>query len=99
MCGVMCGLCAGLWCDDGVFSSCCLFVCICFFAFVCLYYLISWIPKIVTDLGLSQELGIYSGTMFNVGAFLGIITQGYLTMDGNNAQKDRKMIEKIGLEA
>ena len=29
----------------------------------------------------------------------GIITQGYLTMDGNNAQKDRKMIEKIGLEA
>ena len=29
----------------------------------------------------------------------GIITQGYLTMDGNNAQKDRNMIEKIGLEA
>ena len=29
----------------------------------------------------------------------GIITQGYLTMDGNDAQKDRKMIEKIGLEA
>ena len=26
----------------------------------------------------------------------GIITQGYLTMDGNNAQKDRNMIEKIG---
>ena len=50
-----------------------------FFAFVCLYYLISWIPKMVTDMGLSQELGIYSGTMFNVGAFLGIITQGYLS--------------------
>ena len=29
----------------------------------------------------------------------GIITQGYLTMDGNDAQKDRIMIEKIGLEA
>ena len=29
----------------------------------------------------------------------GIITQGYLTMDGNDSQKDRKMIEKIGLEA
>ena len=29
----------------------------------------------------------------------GIITQGYLTMDGNIGQKDRKMIEKIGLEA
>ncbi len=29
----------------------------------------------------------------------GIITAGYLTMDGNEAQKDRKMIEKIGLQA
>ena len=29
----------------------------------------------------------------------GIITAGYLTMEGNEAQKDRKMIEKIGLQA
>jgi biotin synthase len=29
----------------------------------------------------------------------GIITEGYLTMDGNKSQKDLKMIEKIGLEA
>ncbi|MHA7733777.1 biotin synthase BioB [Nitrosopumilus sp. S6] len=29
----------------------------------------------------------------------GIITSGYLTMGGNDAQKDRKMIEKIGLQA
>ena len=29
----------------------------------------------------------------------GIITAGYLTMDGNEAEKDRKMIEKIGLQA
>ena len=29
----------------------------------------------------------------------GIITAGYLTMDGNEAEKDRKMIEKIGLKA
>ena len=50
-----------------------------FSAFVCLYYLISWIPKLVTDMGLSMELGIYSGIIFNVGAFLGIITQGYLS--------------------
>ena len=50
-----------------------------FSAFVCLYYLISWIPKLVTDMGLSMELGIYSGTIFNAGAFLGIITQGYFS--------------------
>ncbi|KAF6244485.1 biotin synthase BioB [Nitrosopumilus sp. b2] len=29
----------------------------------------------------------------------GIITAGYLTMGGNEAKKDRKMIEKIGLQA
>ena len=29
----------------------------------------------------------------------GIITAGYLTMDGNEAKKDLKMIEKIGLQA
>lgn len=29
----------------------------------------------------------------------GIITAGYLTMDGNEAEKDKKMIEKIGLQA
>jgi len=29
----------------------------------------------------------------------GIITAGYLTIDGNEAEKDRKMIEKIGLQA
>lgn len=29
----------------------------------------------------------------------GIITSGYLTMDGNSAEKDIKMIKKIGLEA
>ena len=29
----------------------------------------------------------------------GIITAGYLTMDGNDAEKDRKIIEKIGLQA
>ena len=51
-----------------------------FSAFICLYYLISWIPKMVTDMGLSIELGIYSGVIFNVGAFLGIITQGYFSL-------------------
>ena len=29
----------------------------------------------------------------------GIITEGYLTMGGNKSQKDREMIERIGLEA
>ena len=28
----------------------------------------------------------------------GIITEGYLTMGGNEAKKDRELIEKIGLQ-
>ncbi|WP_405384683.1 MFS transporter [Maribacter sp. LLG6340-A2] len=50
-----------------------------FFAFGCLYFLISWIPKLATNAGLSMELAIYSGTVFNVGAFFGIVVQGYIS--------------------
>ena len=50
-----------------------------FFAFGCLYFLISWIPKLATDAGLSIELAIYAGTIFNVGAFFGIVLQGYFS--------------------
>jgi MFS transporter, AAHS family, 4-hydroxybenzoate transporter len=44
-----------------------------------LYFLTSWIPKLAKDAGLSMELAIYAGTVFNVGAFFGIITQGYFS--------------------
>jgi benzoate transport len=50
-----------------------------FFAFGCLYFLISWIPKLATDAGLSIELAIYAGSIFNVGAFFGIVLQGYFS--------------------
>ena len=50
-----------------------------FFSFGCLYFLISWIPKLATDAGLSIELAIYAGTIFNVGAFFGIVLQGYFS--------------------
>jgi MFS family permease len=48
-------------------------------AFGCLYFLISWIPKLTEATGLSISLAIYAGTVFNVGAFFGIITQGYFS--------------------
>ncbi|TVZ15981.1 MFS transporter [Maribacter sp. MAR_2009_72] len=50
-----------------------------FFAFGCLYFLISWIPKLASNAGLSMELAIYSGTVFNVGAFFGCVIQGYIS--------------------
>jgi benzoate transport len=50
-----------------------------FLAFGCLYFLTSWIPKLAETTGLSLSLAIYAGTIFNVGAFFGIISQGYLS--------------------
>jgi MFS transporter, AAHS family, 4-hydroxybenzoate transporter len=50
-----------------------------FMAFASLYFLTTWIPKLASSAGLSTELAIYAGTVFNLGAFMGIITQGYLS--------------------
>ncbi|WP_297695400.1 MFS transporter [uncultured Eudoraea sp.] len=50
-----------------------------FMAFGCLYFLISWIPKLTEATGLSMSLAIYAGTVFNMGAFFGIITQGFIS--------------------
>jgi MFS transporter, AAHS family, 4-hydroxybenzoate transporter len=50
-----------------------------FMAFGSLYFLTTWIPKLASSAGLSIELAIYAGTVFNLGAFMGIMTQGYLS--------------------
>ncbi|RYU94528.1 MFS transporter [Emticicia agri] len=50
-----------------------------FFAFATLYFLTSWIPKLATNAGLSMKLAIYTATVFNVGAWFGIMTQGYFS--------------------
>jgi MFS transporter, AAHS family, 4-hydroxybenzoate transporter len=50
-----------------------------FMAFAALYFMTSWIPKLASIAGLSMKLSIYAGTVFNVGAFFGIITQGYFS--------------------
>lgn len=47
-----------------------------FLAFGSLYFLTSWIPKLASNAGLSMSLAIYAGTVFNAGAFVGILTQG-----------------------
>lgn len=50
-----------------------------FMAFASLYFLTSWIPKLASVTGLLAESVIYAGTVFNLGAFCGIISQGYLS--------------------
>lgn len=50
-----------------------------FMAFATLYFLTMWIPKLASAAGLSISLAIYAGTVFNLGAFVGIVSQGYLS--------------------
>jgi AAHS family 4-hydroxybenzoate transporter-like MFS transporter len=47
--------------------------------FAALYFLTSWIPKLAAIAGMSASEAIYAGILFNLGAFAGIITQGYLS--------------------
>jgi MFS transporter, AAHS family, 4-hydroxybenzoate transporter len=49
-----------------------------FMCFMTLYFLLSWIPKIVVDAGLSLDKGIFTGVTFNIGAFIGVVLLGYL---------------------
>ena len=50
-----------------------------FMAFLTLYFLFSWVPKITVDAGLPVDKGIYIGTALNFGAFLGGSILGYLS--------------------
>jgi MFS family permease len=50
-----------------------------FLSFTTLYFLMNWIPKLAANAGLSMELAIYSGTIFNLGAIVGIPVQGYFS--------------------
>lgn len=50
-----------------------------FLCFATLYFLTSWIPKLAANEGLSASLSILAGLFFNLGALLGIVTQGYLS--------------------
>ena len=50
-----------------------------FLSFATVYFLLNWIPKLATDANITMEAAIYAGTIFNVGAILGIPIQGYLS--------------------
>jgi benzoate transport len=50
-----------------------------FLAFSTLYFLTNWIPKLASNAGVSLENAIYAGTIFNLGAIIGISTQGYFS--------------------
>ena len=51
-----------------------------FFCILTLYFLMSWIPKLVVESGLSLEKGIYTAAAFNIGGVTGIMSLGYFSM-------------------
>ncbi len=59
-------------------ATICLWIAL-FMSFGSLYYLLTWIPKLTESTGLSMSLAIYAGMVFNLGAFFGIVTQGFLS--------------------
>lgn len=42
-----------------------------FFGLMVLYFIVSWIPKLSIQAGLSETNGIYAGSLYNLGAFVG----------------------------
>jgi len=42
-----------------------------FFGLMVLYFIVSWIPKLSIEAGLSETNGIYAGALYNLGAFVG----------------------------
>jgi len=49
-----------------------------FSAYATLYFMMSWIPKLAESTGLSKQLAIYAGAVFNLGAVAGVAIHGYL---------------------
>jgi len=45
-----------------------------------LYFIVSWIPKLSIDAGLSETNGIYAGALYNLGAFVGTMVMSYLSV-------------------
>ncbi|MFM5923427.1 MAG: MFS transporter [Novosphingobium sp.] len=51
-----------------------------FFGLMVLYFIVSWIPKLAIQAGLSETNGIYAGTLYNLGAFTGTVAMSLLAV-------------------
>jgi MFS family permease len=45
-----------------------------------LYFIVSWIPKLAIEAGLSETNGIYAGALYNLGAFVGTTAMSLLAV-------------------
>ena len=51
-----------------------------FFGLMVLYFIVSWIPKLAIEAGLSETNGIYAGALYNLGAFAGTVAMSLLAL-------------------
>jgi len=51
-----------------------------FFGLMVLYFIVSWIPKLSIEAGLSETNGIYAGALYNLGAFIGTAGMSFLAV-------------------
>ncbi len=51
-----------------------------FMGLLVLYSMLSWITKLASSAGLSEQNSIYAGAFYNIGAFVGTISMGLLTV-------------------
>lgn len=49
-------------------------------AFAPFYFILSWLPKLTTDAGMPESLGYWSGIVFNLGSFIGILVLGMIAI-------------------
>jgi benzoate transport len=70
---------AALFADGRAQSSALLWSAVTLTYFV-LYFVISWVPKLVTQAGLPLSEGIYAGAIYNLGAFIGTVTVGWIAI-------------------
>lgn len=51
-----------------------------FFGLMVLYFIVSWIPRLSIEAGLSETNGIYAGALYNLGAFIGTFAMSFLAV-------------------
>lgn len=51
-----------------------------FFGLMVLYFIVSWIPKLSIEAGLSETNGIFAGALYNLGAFTGTVAMSLLAV-------------------
>jgi AAHS family 4-hydroxybenzoate transporter-like MFS transporter len=51
-----------------------------FFGFMCLYFLLIWIPKMIVDAGFTEQQGLIAGAAFNLGSVVGVLLIGFLAI-------------------